>query len=237
MLPKLNETPKYEFMVPSTGKNVRFRPYLVREEKVLLTAFSTDDKRHGLKAVADTVIACSNGELEHTDLTLYDLQYLFSKIRAKSVGEKVPLNIPCNECKTKNPVIVDIDNIELEAADKRNQKIELTDTISVEVNFPSYMSVLDNDVLMKPDVTEAERLIETVCESIVAVHTEEERIDMKEESREAVREFVESMDTIQFKAMKEFVQSGPQLSFSISFDCRDCNHHNDYTIRNLEDFF
>jgi hypothetical protein len=237
MLPKLNDTPKYEFMVPSTGKNVRFRPYLVKEEKVLLTAFANKDKSHGLKAIADTVVACSGGTLTHTDLTLYDLQYLFSKIRAKSVGEIVPLNIPCSECKTKNPVKVDIDNIQLEDMGQRNKKIELTDTISIELNYPSYISVLDNEVLMKADASDAEILIETVCESIVAVLTEEERIDMKEESRSAIREFVESMDTNQFKAVKEFVQGGPKLTFSISFDCISCKHHNDYKIENINDFF
>ena len=101
-LPKLNATPKHEMVVPSTGKTVMFRPYLVKEEKILLMAFETKDEKTAMQAMLDTIDACVEGEYVKSKLTTFDIEYMFTQIRGKSVGESVNVNLICQECKTKN---------------------------------------------------------------------------------------------------------------------------------------
>ena len=111
MIPKLNDTPKYELKIPSLKKDVKFRPYLVKEEKILMMAFESNDQKVALTAVADTVTSCINEEVKVEDLKLYDIEYMFTKIRAKSIGEEANLIITCTECEHKNDVTVNLDDV------------------------------------------------------------------------------------------------------------------------------
>jgi len=237
MLPKLNDQPKYDFVIPSTGKKVRFRPYLVREEKVLLTAFATNDKVEGIKAMVETLSACAAGDFDPKDLTIFDLTYLFSKVRAKSVGENIKLNIPCVSCETKNLAVIDIDNIDVEGKQERKKTIKLTDTVSVELKYPNYQTIINNPVLLSDSTSDGDRSVQLVKECIIAVLTEDERIVMDEQSEEEKIEFVESMSTSQFNEIKEFVDNEPKLKFDINFVCKSCGEENKYNIGNIEDFF
>lgn len=237
-LPLLNEHPKYDFMIPSLGKKARFRPYLVKEEKVLLSAFSAKDKREGIKAIADTIAACSMGEVDPKDLTLFDLQYLFSKIRSKSVGENVELNIPCQKCEEKNSTYVDVDSIEFENySNAREQKLKLTDEISIEMKYPNYATILRNDKMFADSGNTAEETIQLAADVITTVLTPDSRIAMQDESKEDRIAFVESMTTEQFADVRKFIEAEPSLKFDIKFKCTKCGEDNHYVIRNFEDFF
>ena len=113
MIPKLNDTPKYELNIPSMNKQVKFRPYLVKEEKVLMMAFESKDQKAALDAVAETITSCVNDEIQIKDLKLYDIEYMFTKIRAKSVGEQAKLLVTCTSCQSKNEKSGDIEKVEV----------------------------------------------------------------------------------------------------------------------------
>ncbi len=120
-LPKLNDKPKYELTIPSTGKKVKYRPYLVKEEKILMMALESGDKHSALNAVIDTIEACVSDKVDRTQLALFDIEYMFIMIRSKSVGEISEVGIKCASCNAVNEISIQLDNVKLKARGvKRN---------------------------------------------------------------------------------------------------------------------
>ena len=235
MIPKLNETPKYDLTVPSTGQEIRFRPYLVKEEKVLLTAFQSESRKHGLKAVADTVQACVGEQINVSDLTLYDVEYLFTKIRSKSAGEMAKVKMYCNSCEVENEVNVNLDILSCEQKSAEGS-IQLTDDITVDVVIPTFIELLDDDELL--DAKERhEKILKTIGHAIKTVRTSDEVIDVKEEGSEEVQNFIESMNQEQFQKIYKFVQDRPRLVYNIDFKCVKCGHDNHKEIKETKHFF
>lgn len=235
MLPKINDLPIYDVTIPSSGKTVRHRPYLVKEEKVLLTAIESKDKATTLKAIADTVLSCIKEDVDPNSLTLYDVEYLFAKIRAKSVGEKADIRLKCRKCEHSNDVQVDIDNLQIE--DKPQKvKVDITDDIAVEMVQPSYLKMLSNDIIVNAKQRH-ERLIEVILESMTTMYTPDSRINLKEEPKEELIEFIESLNEQQFNKVKEFVDDAPKITYEIDFQCVSCNHENHISIEDEKDFF
>lgn len=228
-LPKLNESPQYEMIVPSTGKKVKFRPYLVREEKILLMASESGDINQIMNAVINTVTACIDEDIQKDSLTTFDLEYLFIKIRSKSVGEKVSITLNCSECGEPHPSDIDLEEVKCSKA-KKTSLIKVDDKISIEMKYPSYGSIDLN-------VTEDELGFAILSNSIEAVLTEDERIDISEESDESVRNFLESMTKQQFEKLAEFLEDMPQVKHNVIFDCASCAHHNNIEIKGMQSFF
>jgi phage FluMu protein Com len=138
-LPKI-ETPKYQLTIPSTKKEVSYRPFLVKEEKILLIAQEAGEEADLLMAMKDVVTSCTSGEVNVSELASFDLEYIFLKLRAKSVGEEAELGIKCDECEEVNKVTVNLDTIEVTEGTPLPKKIQLTDTIGI---VPQYIKVHD----------------------------------------------------------------------------------------------
>lgn len=229
-LPVLNETPRYELTVPSTNKQIKFRPYLVKEEKVLLIASETNDRDSIVNAITDTVMACVHGEVNRDELTMFDLEYMFVMIRSKSVGERVNIQYPCRDCNHTNTVELDLENVVCEIPTKEN-KINISDSVSIEMMYPGYSSF---DINLED---ETEMGFSIIASSIKSVLTEEEKIDVSNEPKEEVYKFIESMTTDQFRKVADFVRKMPALKYESSFICQGCGANNDYQIRGLKSFF
>lgn len=235
MIPKINDKPKYEVTVPSTGQEVRFRPYLVKEERVLLSAFESKDKRNGLRAIVDTLVACIDEEIDPDKLTLYDVEYLFTMVRSKSVGESSAVKINCKYCDHMNDYVLSVDNISIDK-ESGNRKIQINDEISVEMRHPRYLDVINNDHLTDAASRE-EKVIYTIKESMVAIYTETDRIAIKDEPEKDVIEFIESLSSKQFQSLYDFILNGPKLKFVVEFECAHCEKENKFEIRETKDFF
>ena len=147
-LPKLNDKPKYELTVPSTGTKIRFRPYLVKEEKILMLAMESEDKKATVNAIVDTIMACVDGdEIDENKLTSFDVEYMFLNIRAKSVGEVSKLRVLCqDDGKTYANVEIDLNEIQVTVNDEHTNKIELTDEMGVIMKYPSIDSFSKNEI-------------------------------------------------------------------------------------------
>ena len=181
-LPQLNASPKYEMNVPSTGKSVKFRPFLVKEEKVLLLAMESQDPTQIFGAITDTIKACVDGEFNVNVLTSFDVEYMFIKLRGKSVGETSNVNIKCqaDDCDHQNEVAIDLGSIEDDMSAVPNNLIKLDDKISIEMRFPTF-----NEIFSDPDIANAEgsmQLFALLRKCVATILTEEERIDLKEHS-------------------------------------------------------
>jgi len=232
-LPKLNDTPKYSVVVPSTKKTVRFRPFLVKEEKVLLLAMESEEDDQVLGAILDTIDACVVDDLDVKTLTTYDIEYLFTKIRGKSVGESTKVKLKCETCETENEVIIPLDDIEVKGDDADNI-IELQPGMQLEMRHPSYYELKNDDHIQSGETAAASFAMIRHC--LKSIKTEESIINLKDELASEVDEFIESMNTEQFEKIREFVETIPALKHDIVFQC-SCGHENKMELKGMQSFF
>ncbi len=227
-LPILNETPSYTMEIPSTGKKFKYRPYLVKEEKILLMANETKDRGQIIEAIASTIDACSFGKVNVGQLTTFDLTYIFLKMRAKSVGETITMYLPCNECDQRNEYVMNLDEISCPVTD-RNNMIEITDDVTVEMKYPDYTMT---DIEKEQDGAYA-----LISNCIKAVVSGDDRIAIEDEPSESIRAFLESMTREQFGYLTGFIKGLPQVEHDIKFDCSSCGHSNEIELRGIDNFF
>jgi predicted house-cleaning NTP pyrophosphatase (Maf/HAM1 superfamily) len=203
-LPSLNTAPSYELIIPSTQKKYNYRPFLVKEQKILMLAYESQDKKQIINAMLDTIKSCIP-DIDVRLLTTSDVDYIFTQLRAKSVGEKA------------------------------EKVVELTDKISVKLKYPTYFDFMNNLNLESSSQTEA--LMEVVVSCIDSIMTEEENISVKDEPKEEVIKFIESMSSQQFELISEFVQNIPQIEYTTSFKCANCGNEQEVKLQGLDDFF
>lgn len=233
-LPKL-ETPTYRMQVPSSGKVVSFRPYLVKEEKVLLMALESQDEKQMIQAVKDIISACTFKELEVRDLTMYDLEYVFTQLRAKSVGEVSTVLLKCEECEAENEVSINLDTgVTVKKNEEVDNKIKLTDTIGVMMKHPNVDTMMEH---MTSDSKDVDKMFAIVCSCIDYIYQDDQIFDASEQSHQELREFIESLSSEQFAMMKKYIESMPSSVCDASFDCVSCQHHNKVELRGMVNFF
>ncbi len=230
-LPKINTAPKYEAIVPSTKQAVRFRPYLVKEEKVLMMAMETQDQKQAMHAVVDTIEACVSDPIDKNKLTTFDVEYLFTRIRAKSVGETVKAGIKCESCEHSNDVVIPIEDVIIDVPDI-DGKIEIADNINLVLRWPRYNDILDlSEFKSQTEMTFA--MIERCVES---VETPEEKIMFKDESAADRMTFIESLSGDQFEKLKNFMEAMPQMKHTLDYKCVKCGHDNKLELQGMQDF-
>lgn len=230
-LPKLNNVPQYETVIPSTQEKVRFRPYLVKEEKVLMLAMESQDQQQALNAVVDTIDSCVENGVDRNKLTTFDVEYLFTRIRAKSVGETTKVSLKCSECETPNEVVIPVEEIKIDVP-KVNTRIELTDAIAVNLRWPRYNDILD----LSKFTSQTEMTFKMILRCIDTIESGEERIMVKDEPESEVLEFIESLSGPQFDKIREFVDAMPQLKHKVEFKCGGCTHDNTLELQGMNDF-
>ena len=213
---KLNTAPIFEEKVPSTGERISYRPYLVKEEKVLMMAFESRDQKQVTRAIGNTLNSCIQSDIDVFNLTTFDVEYLFTKIRSKAVGEKSTVLMNCTECQTANEVDVMIDELELDVSntdENGREKIQITDDIAVELAYPAFGDILD--VETKGDSIEDG--IGMVASSIQAILTEEERFDRSDVKPEEIMEFIMELPTDKFNLLGNFLRKIPKIQKDVEF--------------------
>ena len=233
-LPKLNESPKYSLTIPSTRQEVRFRPYLVKEEKVLMIAMESEDQSKIFNAIADTIEACIEEPIAKNKLTTFDIEYMFVQIRSKSVGESIDLDLPCNKCETPNAINIKLDDVKVDIPEIENI-IKINDDISIQMQWPSFAIIADKELLENNSGTE--QTFRMVAKCIDAVLTEDERITFKDESYADQMAFIESLSSQQFNEIRKFIELLPTMEHKVNFNCVSCGEENEITLRGMSDFF
>lgn len=235
-LPKINEHLNFTMTIPSLGKQVKYRPYLVQEEKVLLQAFESQDPATCLRAMTDTLTATIDPRegIDVSKLATFDVEYMFTQVRAKSVGENSTILITCKACEEKNEYHIDLDQLEVEVPVGQHIR-EVTDNIRVEMRYPSYEAMMRQ--VDQGEESEFERALDMVAHCMVAIHTGDERIDCVGESKEDLLEFVSSMTANQLKNVTSFIEDMPALKHKAEFMCQKCTEKNEVELKGLTDFF
>ena len=235
-LPRLNENPQYDLVIPSTTKEVQYRPFLVKEQKVLMLAYESQNKKDIVNSIMNTIDACVTGDYELNKLTTYDVDYIFTKIRSKSVGENSTINVVCEECEQQNEVTVNLDDIEV-INDNKNNIVKITDDISIKLRHPTYSFFMNRGTFFEEDKKRTEILMDLIIACIDSVLTEDEAIKISDEPIEEVQKFLDSLTTSQFEMITTWVESMPTVTKEIEFSCKNCGHDNKRVLKGLEDFF
>lgn len=233
-LPKLNNAPSYEMTIPSSGKKVRYRPFLVKEQKSLMLAAESNDNKVMFRSVLDILIECIEEKIYESQLAAFDVEYMFLQLRSKSVGESSDITIKCEECDHGNEMNVQLDSIEVNVDNTIETKIELTDDIKVQLKYPSYIDMIESGI--GDGELNSDQMFNIMHSCIEYVETPDERIDMRDVDKKEVTEFIESMNTEQFKLLQDFLTTMPRLSHTVKFKCTECKHDNELLVEGISNF-
>jgi len=228
-LPKLN-TPTYELKLPSSGEKIRFRPFLVKEHKVLLTMSEAEDNEVS-RIIRELVDVCTFKELKIKDLPHFDIEYIFMNLRAKSIGEIVDVVVNC-ECGTKIETNFNIEDLKVEVAEGHSNKIMINDDVGIEMKYPNIDEVVG--VFASND---SQKIFELIINCIKAVYDQNEYWDAKDQTRAELEEFIYSLTKEQFDNVEKFFVTAPKIVQIIETDCPDCKKHNISRLEGLQNFF
>jgi len=233
MLPQI-ATPKYDMIVPSTGKSITYRPYVVREEKILLIAMESQDEKQVETAVLNVIKECVETDINVDDLTTFDVEYIFVTLRSKAVGEGIKLSPKCDHCEELYEVKLDLEEIKIanleEAVDKH---IKLTDDMSLDVRW---QTMKDRNKQLA-DKSETQTVINMIATSLDTIYSGEDTYAVKDATDKEIHEFVESLNTDQFNSIVEILSKAPYLSYEGTHICKKCKGENKLTLNGLNDFF
>jgi DNA-directed RNA polymerase subunit RPC12/RpoP len=233
-LPIILNAPKYEVELPISKKTVTYRPYLVKEEKLLMMALESKDQKHILKTIQDVIGACTFGDLNIKTLPTSELELLFLKLRAKSVGETSTVSYECGECKTPNDVTINLNDVEIKFGEKVDPKIMLTDSVGITLKYPNSEDISKTMSSESSDIKTTFNIITACVESIFDTENVYQAKDMQKKD---IEEFIDSLNSQQFGKIQEFFVSIPKLSHAVSFKCEKCGSDNDITVEGLQHFF
>jgi len=227
-LPKL-ETPSYELILPSSGEKITFRPFLVKEYKILLTTLDAENAEIN-RVVTELVNACTFNKLKIDTLANFDVEYIFLNIRAKSIGEISNLLLNCNNCDNQISLDLNLTNATVEKSPDHNPRINITDNIIIEMRYPKFEEMISIYQNFKSDI-----IVEMLSSCIKAVYTEDKIYD--DYTKEELLEFVNSFSKSQFEMIENFFLTMPKLVQRIEQDCDKCGAHNTMTLEGLQNFF
>ena len=230
-LPKLASA-KYSLKIPSTGQTVEYRPYLVKEEKVLMMAFESKDQSQMITALRDTIAGCTEGKVKVEELPIFDLEYIFLNLRAKSVGETSTLSVKCKECAASNRKEVNLSDVKVIGEIKKERKIELTDTVGVILRYPTVKALKNNTGL-----NELDSVMGLVTSAIESIYDADNVYPADLETEASLRDFVDSLTSDQFKKITSFFEDSPRLKHTLKFKCVKCSADNSIDIEGLQNFF
>lgn len=230
------QTPTYELTIPSTKKKVKFRPFLVKEQKALMIAQHSEDQRVMIDTLKDIIKSCvSNVDVDR--LAIFDLEYIFLQLRAKSIGEIAEIVYSCLQCNDPNGKValsIDVSDIQVEFHPEHSDTIELFDEVGVKMKYPGLDFLGSVEELDLNNPTDALKVIYNCIEYI---YDDDKIYDVKDQTPEEMNEFLENLTIDQLENIKKFFKTIPKLKKNIQFDCPVCKYHHNYMIQGINNFF
>lgn len=236
-LPKI-ATPIYELEIPSLKKNIRYRPFLVKEEKILIIAMESEDPKQIGNAVKTVISNCilSRG-IKIDDLSTFDIEYLFLNIRGKSVGESVDVLVTCpDDGITQVPVSIVLDEIKIQVSEDHSRDIKLDDNLTMRMKYPSMNEFIKNNFNSDTGVS-VDDSFDLITSCIEQVYSEEESWSAKDCTKKELSEFLEQLSSKQFKEIEKFFETMPKLSHIITVKNPNTGEENEVTLEGLAAFF
>jgi rubrerythrin len=241
-LPKI-DVPIFELKLPSTGKKIRFRPFTVKEEKLFLMATEDTDSKSAFNTVIQVLNNCILDEIDVEMLPMFDIEFLFLNLRARSIGEVIDISYKCNNDikeesgeshKCNNVVEMQVNLLEIEPSidENHSNKIQLTDKLGIVMKYPN-MQFLGNE--NKGD--EFDMIIDLIVDCIDYIYDEDSLYYAKDSSREELMEFLDSLQSKELEKVKVFFDTLPKVKKDLEFKCNKCGYHENITLEGIQSFF
>jgi len=233
-LPKVN-TPTYELVVPSTDEKVKFRPFLVKEEKILLIAMEAQEQSGILNAVKDIVKSCTFDKFDVNRAPIFDIEYIFLNIRAKSVGEVSTVNLRCpDDNETFVQTEIDLTTVNVQITEGHTNKIELTDEMGMIMTYPTLDSFSDSTTVIN-----ASNMLDVIASCVSQIYDKkgEDVYDAKDSTKQEIVDFLESLNSKQFLEIQKFFDTMPKLTHTVNIENPETKVKSDITLTGLNDFF
>ena len=231
-------TPTYELTLPSSNRKVKFRPFLVKEEKILILAMESQDTKQIVRSVKDVISKCilTRG-IKVEKLSTFDIEYLFLNIRGKSVGEDIEVMVTCpDDGKTQVPMSINIDSIKIQRDENHTKDIKLDDVYTLRMKYPSLNEFIKNNFGAVEDMN-VDDTFDLIASCIDQVYSEEESWASEECTKKELSDFVESLNTSQFKLVENFFVTMPKLSHTIKVTNPNTKVESEVKIEGLQSFF
>ena len=236
-LPKIS-TPTYHLVLPSIEKEITYRPFLVKEEKLLVLALESEDTKQITTAIKAVIKACILTKGIKVDtLPTFDIEYLFLNIRGKSLGESIDVNVVCpDDNKTQVQVTIDLDDIKVVKSEDHTNQIKVDDDIMIEMKYPSLNEFIKSNFDFK-DGNQMDQSFELIAQCIDKIYTEDEVWAAEDCTKKEINEFLESMNSSRFKGIEEFFTTMPKLSHTVKVKNPKTKVESDILLEGLASFF
>jgi hypothetical protein len=236
-LPKIS-TPVYELELPSTGQEIQYRPFLVKEEKLLVLALESENTKEITTAIKNVIKSCiQTKNIKVESLPTFDIEYLFLNIRGKSVGEEIEVNVICpDDGETYVPVKINIDEIQVQKNEEHTNKIQVDDNIVMQMKYPSLDQFIKNNFDFSGD-TNMDQSFDLVASCIDKIFNDEEVWTSGDVTKKELIDFLEQMNSAQFKQIEKFFETMPKLSHSIKVKNPKTEVESEVILEGLSSFF
>ena len=234
-LPKIN-TPTYELEVPSTDEKIKYRPFLVKEEKILLIALESNENNQIIQAVKEIVAMCTFDKIDLGNMPMFDVEYIFLQIRSKSVGETSNLKLLCkDDGETYADVKIDLGDIKVSVDEEHTNKIELTDEMGMIMTYPTIDSFVSTGI---SEITSS-NMLEVIATCILQIYDKkgEEVFDAKDQTKEELDDFIGQLNTKQFQEVQKFFDTMPKLQHTVTVKNPKTKVESEVVLNGLNDFF
>ena len=235
-LPK-QSTPIYELTVPSTNKKVKYRPFLVKDTKALLIALQSEDETVAVDTLRDVIKNCITTKVDINSLALFDIEYIFCMLRAKSVGELIELNVKCQHCGKQHQTTIDISKVEVEKKKEHTNKFTIFDDVGICMRYPNYELLNKFKEKTVDEVNQLEMIFDIILECVDYIYDKEQMYKAKETSREELEDFFYNLTREQLEKVVNFFQTMPKIKKDVVFSCSDCSEKNVITLEGIKNFF
>lgn len=229
----LNTLPTFSVTLPVSKQQVQFRPFIMKEEKVLLMAAESDDPADIIHAIDTSVRACTSNVVSCESHSMVDVQYIFLQIRGKSVSEEMEFTLVCGNCKHATPSTLNVNNVVIDQNPAHRATIDLSDTLRVDMKYPK----LKHLGLLSTRTASIEEIYRVVAECIHTVYSHDEVFDDQSTPVEDFVQFIDTLTSEQFEKLREFFVTMPKITHRINYECAKCSTSNTLTLEDIANFF
>ena len=245
-LPKI-AVPEYSLILPSTGEEIKYRPFLVKEEKILLMAMESEDEKQIAESTKTVIKNCISGDIDVESLPMFDIEFIFLWLRGRSKGEEIELKYSCPTCESEIPVFFNIEDVNVHKNDGHTNKIQITDELGVCLKYPDMK--LQEKINSIDSEQEIEIIFKTILLSIDYLYDNEKTYPAKDHTAAEMQEFLESLSDDQFQKISKFFETMPKLKHEVKLECKNkvkgegkkkdkvCGYKEDMTLEGLQSFF
>jgi hypothetical protein len=235
----MNQTPTYTLTIPSTGKDAKFKPFVVKQEKALLLAMQSESEMVMLDTLKGVIQDCFVDKIDVERLATFDVEYIFAQLRARSVGEIIEIILKCDECeddKAKVKINLNVDHIKVQKPETHSTKIHLFDDVGVVMKYPSFSIVEKLQGKNQKNVT-PDDMFDIIVECMDMIFDTSQTYPINEQPREEVMTFLDNLTNEQFEKIQQFFETMPKMTHDVEFDCPVCNKHHQKKMEGLQSFF